>query len=151
MELSADKQFAKAQREEAKKLRSKIVGVGNTMDSYGEKFMSAPYEKSDRTYLNRDTIHENGYMKANKREVDNSGEGSYDRYNSSLSLKEKLGGIMDNVDKAMEKESKKDGSKREKEEEKKDDLDFDLLELEPGQFEKEREAKEPKEVNLIDG
>jgi len=30
----------KQERREAKKLRNKIVGAGNTMDSYGDKFMS---------------------------------------------------------------------------------------------------------------
>jgi hypothetical protein len=28
------------ERREAKKLRNKIVGAGNTMDSYGDKFIS---------------------------------------------------------------------------------------------------------------
>jgi hypothetical protein len=38
--LSKEKEKLKLDRREAKKLRNKIVGAGNTMDSYGDKFMS---------------------------------------------------------------------------------------------------------------
>ena len=40
LDLSKEKEKLKLERREAKKLRNKIVGAGNTMDSYGDKFMS---------------------------------------------------------------------------------------------------------------
>ena len=38
--MSKEKEKLKLERREAKKLRNKIVGAGNTMDSYGDKFVS---------------------------------------------------------------------------------------------------------------
>lgn len=38
--MSKDKNKLKQDRKEAKNLRNKIVGAGNTMDSYGDKFNS---------------------------------------------------------------------------------------------------------------
>ena len=40
MDMSKEKEKLKIDRREAKKLRNKIVGAGNTMDSYGNKFNS---------------------------------------------------------------------------------------------------------------
>lgn len=40
LDLSKEKEKLKLERREAKKLRNKIVGAGNTMDSYGDKFVS---------------------------------------------------------------------------------------------------------------
>ena len=40
LDLSKEKEKLKLERREAKKLRNKIVGAGNTMDSYGDKFIS---------------------------------------------------------------------------------------------------------------
>ncbi len=39
LSLCNNKDKLKKERKKAKSLRGKIVGVGNTMDSYGEKFM----------------------------------------------------------------------------------------------------------------
>lgn len=50
MELSKDKERLKKERTDAKALRTKIVGAGNTMDSYGEQFVSANNDKGSRTY-----------------------------------------------------------------------------------------------------
>lgn len=36
LELCKNKELLKLERKKAKELRTKIVGVGNTMDSYGE-------------------------------------------------------------------------------------------------------------------
>lgn len=40
LELSREKDQLKIKRREAKDLRKKIVGVGNTVDSYGDKFLT---------------------------------------------------------------------------------------------------------------
>lgn len=40
LELSREKEQLKIKRREAKDLRKKIVGVGNTEDSYGDKFLT---------------------------------------------------------------------------------------------------------------
>lgn len=49
IELCKDRDRLKKERLEGKKMRSKIVGVGNTMDSYGDKFMSPPLEDDKKT------------------------------------------------------------------------------------------------------
>lgn len=40
MNLCDNKKFLKEERIKAKSMRKKIVGAGNTMDSYGDKFLS---------------------------------------------------------------------------------------------------------------
>jgi hypothetical protein len=39
LDLCKNKELLKKERKKAKILKTKIVGVGNTMDSYGDKFM----------------------------------------------------------------------------------------------------------------
>ena len=39
LDLCNNKEILKKEWKKAKELRNKIVGVGNTMDSYGEKFL----------------------------------------------------------------------------------------------------------------
>jgi protein subunit release factor B len=96
LDLCKDKDKIKKERQEAKKLRTKIVGVGNTMDSYGDKFQPASNEKSGSS---------NGqYEKPDRGDNDNAQRtvnqsGSYDPYNSTKPLSEKIGVILDDVDK----------------------------------------------------
>lgn len=40
LDLCGDKKKIREERKKAKELRTKIVGVGNTNDSYGDKFVS---------------------------------------------------------------------------------------------------------------
>ena len=99
MELCKDKEKIKKERQEAKKLRTKIVGVGNTMDSYGDKFQSGktdPYEETRMGSRKRDkdpTDSEPGDPKHG---------GSYDPYVSTKPLSERIGVILDDVDKINE-------------------------------------------------
>ena len=83
--MCKDKEKIKKERQEAKKLRTKIVGVGNTMDSYGDKFQSGktdPYEETRMGSRKRDkdpTDSEPGDPKHG---------GSYDPYVSTKPLTE---------------------------------------------------------------
>lgn len=153
MDLCGDKQYVKQQREEAKLLRSKIVGVGNTMDSYGERFLSTPYQKIDRSYLERKDYTKNGYFKATKNEEQHNGTIYYDQYNSKLSLNEKLGGIINKVDQVAQNEDNKDKSSNKNKNDKlncEKVMEFDLLELEPGQFDSQNKNRKDSNINFID-
>jgi len=76
-------------------LRTKIVGVGNTMDSYGDKFQSAPSDDRGAPMGH--------YGKPEREDYGNSKTGgqmgSYDPYQSTKPLSEKIGVILDDVDK----------------------------------------------------
>lgn len=77
-------------------MRTKIVGVGNTMDSYGDKFQSAPNDDKGAPmgqYGKTDKEEIGGYSKTGGQ------AGSYDPYNSTRPLSEKIGVILDDVDK----------------------------------------------------
>lgn len=97
LELCKDKERIKKERQEAKKLRTKIVGVGNTMDSYGDKFQSAPSDDRGAPmgqYGKPEKDDFGGYQ--NKGSAQG---GSYDPYNSTKPLSEKIGVILDDVEK----------------------------------------------------
>ena len=106
MELCNNKEKLSAERKKSKKLRGKIVGVGNTMDSYGDKFLS------DKKKSNFDS------KKDKKTEEKFDSIGSYDPYKNDKTLQEKIGNIIEGVNALEEKEKKLD-KKEEKEEEKK--------------------------------
>lgn len=76
-------------------MRTKIVGVGNTMDSYGDKFQSAPNDDRGAPM--------GQYGKGDRDEYGGSKTGgvtgSYDPYQSTKPLSEKIGVILDDVDK----------------------------------------------------
>lgn len=136
IELCRDKQLAKTEREEARKLRGKIVGAGNTMDSYGEKFMSVPYEKSGKSYLESNISSRIGYQKANTMEQAWTADKVYDKYESGASLTDKLGGIINRLDQLQEQEHKYEKfensiDESQKNNDKKVADDFDLLEFAP--------------------
>ena len=99
LELCKDKEKIKKERQEAKKLRTKIVGVGNTMDSYGDKFQSG---KSDQ-YEETRSGSRNRQKNSNESEpADPKQGGSYDPYVSTKPLSERIGVILDDVDKIDE-------------------------------------------------
>jgi len=103
--LCKDKEKLKKERADAKKLRTKIVGVGNTMDSYGDKFLSAPNENERKPdYQNKDNYSKPGYSNSTDREGGSNFNsiGSYDPYQSSKPLSEKLSVILGDVDKIKE-------------------------------------------------
>lgn len=96
LELCKDKEKIKKERQEAKKLRTKIVGVGNTMDSYGDKFQSAPNEDRGNPMGQYGKPDSDDYGSSSK----TGGQmGSYDPYQSTKPLSEKIGVILDDVDK----------------------------------------------------
>ncbi len=104
--MCKDKEKLKKERAEAKKLRTKIVGVGNTMDSYGDKFLSAPNDtEGKRDFQSKESYTKpSGYSGQNdKNNGDNVNSiGSYDPYKSSKPLREKIGVILDDVEKINE-------------------------------------------------
>ena len=73
LELCKNKEFLKQERKKAKELRGKIVAVGNTMDSYGDKYIQQNFDnKTDN--------------KSNEKKEDDSNYTSYDPYTSNKSL-----------------------------------------------------------------
>lgn len=107
LELCKDKEKLKKERADAKKLRTKIVGVGNTMDSYGDKFLSAPNDidaKRDGPTKDGFSRPSNPYSGPTEREgmTNFNSIGSYDPYSSNKPLSEKIGVILGDVDKIKE-------------------------------------------------
>ncbi len=70
------------------------------MDSYGDKFQNAP-DESDRKY---DSQTKSGKKRSSKEEFPTNFNsiGSYDPYSSNKPLSEKIGVILDDVDKIKE-------------------------------------------------
>ena len=95
IELCQDKELLRQERLKAKKLRGKIVGIGNTMDSYGDKYLKAQEEPQK-------------YARTDKGQSKNPNKfahiGSYDPYKADKTLQEKIGAIMKNVDQMEQKE-----------------------------------------------
>lgn len=139
-------------------MRTKIVGVGNTIDSYGEKFISAPHDKNQRNYYEGSNYNNNkrrNYM--DERNLDNMG--SYDHYNGSKSLNERIGDIVEGVNKLEEmQKNKKDANSKttddkhntNKETPAEDLKDIDFLDL--GKNEEVGQKKKPvnEDVNFLD-
>ncbi len=82
LELCKNKDFLKKERSKARKLRSKIVGVGNTSDSYGNKYLQGEAKKDKKEGFS------NTFFKKDKTENDNkfNSIGSYDPYKSNKTL-----------------------------------------------------------------
>lgn len=169
MELSKDKDKLKKERAESKALRSKIVGVGNTIDSYGDKFLSGNTDKNDRNYYENRKFENNSYQRANKDTEGGFGSmGTYDQYQSSKTLSERIGNIIEGVNKyeeqkkeAEKKEGKTKGEKNTKatkgtkseknEKAEKDNLaDLDLLDFGDERPVVKSTVNKPDEINLLD-
>ena len=112
MEISKDKEKLKKERADAKIMRTKIVGVGNTIDSYGDKFLSAPTEKNDRNYYEGKKFGNGEYKRANKDDEGFGNMGTYDQYQPSKTLNERIGNILEGVSKFEEKQAKNDNKNR---------------------------------------
>lgn len=97
LELCKDKEKIKKERQEAKKLRTKIVGVGNTMDSYGDQFQNGKNDQYDKTRSGSRGKESNASYKEYPKQSD-----SYDPYLSTKPLSERIGVILDDVDKVNE-------------------------------------------------
>lgn len=97
LELCKDKEKIKKERQEAKKLRTKIVGVGNTMDSYGDQFQNGKNDQYDKTRSGSQGKDSNDPYKTDPKQ-----SGSYDPYLSTKPLSERIGVILDDVDKVNE-------------------------------------------------
>lgn len=54
LELCKNKETLKAERKKAKELRNKIVGVGNTMDSYGTQYLNSNEPSKTKPDTNKD-------------------------------------------------------------------------------------------------
>ena len=79
-------------------MRTKIVGVGNTMDSYGDKFQATKnddYENKREEGNFKNKNHQNDKRDTNQMT-------SYDPYQSTKPLSERIGVILDDVDKVNE-------------------------------------------------
>jgi hypothetical protein len=127
LEMSKNKELLKKERSKAKKLRNKIVGCGNTMDSYGDKYLQAPQKNKTE----------------NKEKIENNENfnsiGSYDPYGSK-SLRERIGNIVETVDKLDAQERELD----QKRENTKDIKNVDLLTFE------NVKKENPKKDNKVD-
>ena len=95
MDLCKEKDKIKKERQEAKKLRTKIVGVGNTMDSYGEKFQATQEKEKEADPYSSKPLSDP--FEAQRKKYD--GMASYDPYSSTKPLSEKIGVILDDVEK----------------------------------------------------
>ena len=92
--MCKDKDRIKKERQEAKKLRTKIVGVGNTMDSYGDKFQNSSENSQRETKEQYGNSRPDDYNRPNKAQGQVV---AYDPYNSTKPLSEKIGVILDDV------------------------------------------------------
>jgi len=95
--LCKDKDKIKKERQEAKKLRTKIVGVGNTMDSYGDKIQTLNSGEGQNEVRSH-SGHKRGYENEDYKK-DTNPTNSYDPYHSTKPLSEKIGVILDDVSK----------------------------------------------------
>lgn len=53
LELCKNKEKLKNERKKAKELRTKIVGVGNTMDSYGDQYLQSQNNNDNKKPTNK--------------------------------------------------------------------------------------------------
>lgn len=158
MELCKDKDKLKKERADAKALRGKIVGVGNTIDSYGDKFLSANTDKNDKNYYEARKVDNNSYQKANKESNGLGNMGTYDQYQSSKTLSERIGNILEGVNRLEEKQNK--GEDKKLENKQKDDKSTknshtEIAELDLLDFGDEKPVTKPfnnkkDEVNFLD-
>ena len=89
LEMSKNKELLKKERSKAKKLRGKIVGCGNTMDSYGDKYLQAPNKNKEKGYKDKNSKNSRNDNTDNFNSI-----GSYDPYQSNKSLREKIGNFI---------------------------------------------------------
>lgn len=97
MALCEDKKKLKEEREAARKLRKKIVGVDGKSQNMADRFNF----NSNNTNTNNGGMNQiNRYGSGGN----NFGDmGSYDSYGSGVSLSDKIGNIMDGVGKLEDK------------------------------------------------
>ena len=96
LDLCKNKDKIKKERQEAKKLRTKIVGVGLPEDNYGEKFQAMAIEgqKTEGSHYGG-----GGYGDYEGKSKKEGQIVAYDPYQSTKPLSEKIGVILDDVDK----------------------------------------------------
>lgn len=69
--MCEDRNVLKEERKKAKRLRLKIVGVGNTMDSYSEKYLKPPKTlKKKKTTPNRNRTYVQSERNFDKKTID---------------------------------------------------------------------------------
>ena len=119
--MCEDKNVLKEERKRAKRMRLKIVGVGNTMASYSDKYLRAPKKKQERR--------PNPQYNRNTRQTYSQSQ----RTISESQVETKKPQIsMSQIDKDMEKKMKQKKEKDESDESQDEgpiNYDFDLLDL----------------------
>ena len=119
--MCEDKNVLKEERKRAKRMRLKIVGVGNTMASYSDKYLRAPKKKQERRpnpQYNRKT--RPTYSQSQR----NISESQAEPKKPQISMSQ--------IDKDMEKKMKQKKEKDESDESQDEgpiNYDFDLLDL----------------------
>lgn len=144
IELCKDRDRLRKERLEGKKMRSKIVGVGNTMDSYGDKFMSPPLDDDKKTTQSAiktlsDQVDSQKYKepegKSKKKSKKTKKTKEKSDSDSDSSSSEDEGAKTDDKSKKNDengKSSKKDGKKEDKKKKQDEDLiDLGLPKTEP--------------------
>ena len=142
IELCKDRDRLKKERLEGKKMRSKIVGVGNTMDSYGDKFMSPPLEDDKKTTQSAiktlsDQVDSQKYKepegksKKKSKKAKKAKEGSGSDSDSSSSEDEAATKKEKKNDEKNKKSSKKEDNKEDKKKKDEDLIDLGLPKTEP--------------------
>lgn len=142
IELCKDRDRLKKERLEGKKMRSKIVGVGNTMDSYGDKFMSPPLEDDKKTTQSAiktlsDQVDSQKYKepegksKKKSKKAKKAKEGSGSDSDSSSSEDEAATKKEKKNDEKNKKSSKKEDKKEDKKKKDEDLIDLGLPKTEP--------------------
>lgn len=175
--MCEDKKKLKEERANSKKLRTKIKGSGNTMESYSNDYVRASKEPNrydtkgdNRKRLGSKLFYEkyNNPDSKNKevKEDPNAYKGTYDSYkarNSDL-FKNRVNQIMEGVDQKNEQNQRemvneKEISKERKKTEKRDTFDMiDFLELNIDEQDKDKDTKtnknkgktQEKEIDFLD-
>lgn len=154
VELCKDREKLKKERAEGKRLRSKIVGVGNTVDSYGDKFMPPAFDDDKKISsaqlnsladrVNAEKISDHG---------DFGGKGYDPQNRKAKTLAEKLG-VDSDSDTPVETEKKlptppnSKKNKKQNSEKVEDKNDDDFLSMKEKNQKKEV-AKEDEEIDFL--
>ena len=95
LDLCKDRELLKKERADAKGIRNKIVGMGNTVDSFGDKYQSPQ------------NMHRSGHVGSHSNIARRTGESQqtiepYDPYRPSRRLGQRVGNIIEDVEKIEE-------------------------------------------------
>lgn len=128
-------------------MRTKIVGAGNTMDSYGDKYLAAPSKsKSKEEAENKPNLDAPQIEQFKQVPKDFNKMGSYDSYSKGKSelFQNKVADIVEGVQKKEEELRKngKTGNKAETYD------DFDFLGLEECEIDSTGKGKEMQKSNV---